>query len=209
MRTPPPAKPPVKLRNPAPPVNSQTNKLDRIADHSRALVDETRTWVDLRIQLAKLDLKEEINAKIDEVRATVMEQVNKAQAAFMAEYATTIVLGAIAGLLGLLGLTFLFITLALGIGTLIGAMWLGFLIVTVLLLAAGGLVALQLKKRFDKGIVSEDDAEEEKAKKLSENQAPRLSEPSHVEDVRARPEGDLPVPAEVAGGHAERPAVRV
>lgn len=90
------------------------NKVERIADHSKGLVDDVKAWVELRLKLTQL-----------EVETKVQEQINK----FMMRMAPLVVLA--------LGGLFLLVTIALGLGWWLGQPFWGFLIVTVVLLAGG------------------------------------------------------------------------
>lgn len=87
-----------------------SGKMQRIAEHSQALVDDLKAWVDLRIELARIELEERIEAKANDV-------------------ALGIVLGALGALAGFFGL----ITIALGLGAWLGHPGWGFLIVTLFL----------------------------------------------------------------------------
>ena len=99
---------------------SGLNKVERITQHARGLVDDVTAWVDLRIKLAQLEVKEQLDGMKKQVA----------------------VLGALA-LLGLFGLLFLLTTVALFLGWWLGHPAWGFLIVTLVLFAlAGTLYAL-------------------------------------------------------------------
>lgn len=100
------------------------SKLSRITQHSKGLVDDLTTWVDLRIKLAKLEVQEEV-------------QKQKNQIALMA---TVGVLGALGGLFALFALAYgaaalfaLFLSWPL-------SLFLGFLVVTLLLLGLAGAI---------------------------------------------------------------------
>ena len=86
------------------------NKIERIAQHSRGLVDDLKTWVELKIQHTKLQIKEELE-----------------------ERRTDLTLVAAAGFFGLLGFLFGLVALALGLGAWLGHPGWGFLVVTILL----------------------------------------------------------------------------
>lgn len=96
------------------------SKVDRIALHTKGLVDDVKTWVELKMKLTQLEIEERLDAKVN-----------------------AMVIGlAVAGV-GLLALVFALITLALGLGAWLGHPAWGFLVVTVLLLlVAGALRAL-------------------------------------------------------------------
>lgn len=87
-----------------------SGKMQRIAEHSQALVDDLKQWVDLRVELARIEAEERIEAKANDVALGVILGV----------------LGALAGFFGL-------ITVALGLGALLGHPGWGFLIVTLFL----------------------------------------------------------------------------
>ena len=93
------------------------NRVERIANHTKALVEDMTTWVELKMKLTQL----EIEQKID-------EQANK------------LALNVAVGVLGGLGAFFALITLALGLGAWLGHPGWGFLIVTILLLGLAGLL---------------------------------------------------------------------
>ena len=87
-----------------------SGKMQRIAEHSQALVDDLKEWVDLRIELARIEVEERIEAKANDVALGIILGV----------------LGALAGFFGL-------ITIALGIGAWLGHPGWGFLVVTLTL----------------------------------------------------------------------------
>lgn len=89
---------------------SGNTKLTRITQHTRGLVEDLTSWVELRIQLAQIELEERIEAKANQL-------------------ALNAVLGVVAGLAGLFAL----LTLAFALGAWLGHPAWGFLIVTVLL----------------------------------------------------------------------------
>lgn len=91
--------------------------MERIANHTKALVEDMTTWVELKMKLTQL----EVEQKID-------EQANK------------IALTVAVGVLGGLGAFFALVTLALGLGAWLGHPGWGFLIVTILLLGLAGLL---------------------------------------------------------------------
>ncbi len=84
--------------------------ISRLTEHTKALKDDLITWVELRLELAKIEFWE-----------TVDEKANQ------------IALAAIAGVLAALGGLFLLLTIAFGLGWLLGHPFWGFLIVAVLL----------------------------------------------------------------------------
>jgi hypothetical protein len=88
------------------------NRIERLTQHSKSLVDEITHWAELKIKLIRVDLEE----KVDAVKIKVA-------------------LGAAMGLLAFFGVLFLLTTIALGLGAWLGHPAWGFLIVTVLLFA--------------------------------------------------------------------------
>lgn len=96
-------------------------KLHRIASHTQGLVSDLREWVDLRIDLALLEVEEQV----DELR-------------------NEMALGLITALLGLFAGLFVLATVALGVGWLLGHSFWGFLIVSGLLV--GMLAILRLAR---------------------------------------------------------------
>jgi len=92
-------------------------KLGRIAGHTQGLVEDLREWIDLRLDLAILEMEE----RVDELRNEVA-------------------LGITLAFFGFFAALFAFTTAALGLGWLLGHPFWGFLIVTVVLvLFVGGL----------------------------------------------------------------------
>lgn len=88
------------------------NKVQRIAQHTQRLVDDLKEWVDLRIELAQIELEERVEAKANQIALQVV----------------------VVGIL-LLAVVFGLVTLALALGAWIGHSAWGFLIVTLLLAA--------------------------------------------------------------------------
>lgn len=86
-------------------------KLGRIAGHTQGLVEDLREWIDLRLDLAILEMEE----RVDELRNEVA-------------------LGIVLAFFGFFAALFAFTTVALGLGWLLGHPFWGFLIVTVVLL---------------------------------------------------------------------------
>lgn len=98
-------------------------KLGRIAGHTRGLVEDLREWMDLRLDLAILEVEEKVDALRNEVA-----------------------LGITLAFFGFFAALFGFTTVALGVGWLLGHPFWGFLIVSVLLI---GIVAGLVKTRPD------------------------------------------------------------
>jgi uncharacterized membrane protein YqjE len=86
-------------------------RLGRIAGHTRGLVDDLREWIDLRLDLAILELEERVD-----------------------EFRNEVALGITLAFFGFFAALFVFVTVALGLGWLLGHPFWGFLIVTVVLL---------------------------------------------------------------------------
>jgi hypothetical protein len=96
---------------------SGENKLERMATHTKGLVGDFRDWVDLRIKLTKLEILEEVDAKVNEA-----------------------LIGVLVAAVGLLACVFLLVTIALGLGAWLGHPAWGFLIVTLALFLFAGIV---------------------------------------------------------------------
>lgn len=92
---------------------SRRGKLGRIAGHTRGLFEDLREWLDLRLDLAILELEE----RVDNLR-------------------NEIALGLTLAFFGFFAALFAFTTIALGLGWLLGHAFWGFLIVSVGLLLA-------------------------------------------------------------------------
>lgn len=103
--------------NSQPPDRAPDGPLGRIAGHTQGLVEDLREWIDLRIDLAILELEE----KVDDLR-------------------NEIALGLTLAFFGLFAVLFVLTTVALGIGWLLGHPFWGFLAVsTALVLIVGTL----------------------------------------------------------------------
>ncbi len=89
----------------------QNGKLDRIAVHTQGLITDLREWIDLRIDLAFIELEE----RVDDLR-------------------NDLALGLTVAFLGFFAVLFGLTTVALGLGWLLGHAFWGFLIVSALLL---------------------------------------------------------------------------
>lgn len=99
------------------------SKLERVTGHIAALSADLREWTELRIDLVKRQI-EGIQAQIERFQ----------------HYANAAGFFVPAALLALTAVIFLFVTVALGIGALVGSYWLGFLITTLLLAAGAGVL---------------------------------------------------------------------
>lgn len=102
---------------------TSANKLERISQHTKGLVDEITSWVDLRIKLVQVDLQEKLETK-------------KIQ----------IALGVGMGLTAFFAVLFLLTTMALGIGAWLGHPAWGFLVVTVLLFIIIAIMRMVMKR---------------------------------------------------------------
>jgi hypothetical protein len=89
---------------------SDEGRLRRIAGHTRGLVDDLREWIDLRLDLAILEVEE----RVDELRNEVA-------------------LGLTLAFFGFFAVFFVLVTVALGLGWALGHPFWGFLIVAGLL----------------------------------------------------------------------------
>lgn len=98
---------------------SGANKVERIAQHTRGLVDDLTAWVDLKLKHTQLEVEEKVQRKIADVVVKVIP----------------LVVFALCGL-------FLLVTIALGLGWWLGHPFWGFLIVT----AGLGLTGLLLRR---------------------------------------------------------------
>ena len=139
------------------------SKLERITDHVAAVSADLREWTELRIALVKRQVEGVVG---------IIERVQH-----LAEAAK---LAAPGILLILIGLMFVLVTIALALGEWIGSYAAGFLIVTVLLLGAGGVLVWLGKRRYDQ-IQAEVAAE-----KRRQRHAAAASRPDLIDDQRAR-----------------------
>lgn len=139
-------------------------QVGRVADHLAALSQDMREWTELRIAL--------VQRKIEGIVGIVERLQHYAEAG---KYFAP------ALLLGLVGLVFVFVTLALVIGAALGLVW-GFVIVTVLLLAvAGVLIVLGMRS------VREAQARVAEARRASQRKnMPTREELQAAEELSAR-----------------------
>lgn len=93
------------------------NKVQRISTQTQGLVQEMKRWIDLRIALTKLEIRQEVEARQAEIKLL----------------AGIAVLGALGGFFGL-------VALALGLGAWLGHPAWGFLAVTVVLVGLAGIL---------------------------------------------------------------------
>lgn len=108
-------------------------QVGRVADHLAALSADLREWTELRIAL--------LQRKVEGV-VGIFERLQ--------HYVDAAKFFAPALLLALIGLVFVFLTLAFALGALLDSVWLGFLIVTLLLfLVAGVLISVGMRRVKD------------------------------------------------------------
>lgn len=100
------------------------NRWDRMMHHTQVLADDLTEWVELRIELFRLEVEEEAES-------------------FLNKFIRQALLAVVAGV----AVLFLLVTLALALGAWLGHPAWGFAIVTVLLGAAAGAL-VQLKPKF-------------------------------------------------------------
>ncbi len=98
------------------------DKLGRVTDHVAALTADVKMWTELQIAL--------IERKVEGV-VGIFERFQHLLPA--------IKLYAVAALMVLMGLLFLLFTIGFGLGALVGSVWLGFGLLTLILLSIGGL----------------------------------------------------------------------
>ena len=121
-------------------------KLQRIGDHSKSAFAELRTWIDLRLKLAQMEMREELNRMISQLGLTLGAAV----------------FGALTGF-------FFLITVALLLGLLLGHPVWGFAIVTVVLgLVAGILWAVRGRVSFFDPVTVTVDEEEAPPREAAE-----------------------------------------
>lgn len=91
-----------------PPAPDSAPRMKRIANHAQGMVADLRRWVDLRIDLAVIDLETKLDERLNAVAVGIVMAVFGGLAAF-----------------------FTLVTIALGLGWLLGHAFWGFLIVTI------------------------------------------------------------------------------
>lgn len=110
-----------------------------MADQAKGIVEDTKEWVELRLALAKQEVRDEVEARVSSAKAQGQPLVALA------------VMGALAGLFALLTLSFGFSALYVWwFAPLHTGLLLGFLTTTVLLVIA----ALVFKAQFDRAKAS-------------------------------------------------------
>lgn len=96
-------------------------RLQRVTDETRGLAEDLTAWVELKARHTQMEIEETVELKLN--RAVV---------------------GVIVAIVGALAALFLLVTIAIGVGWLLGHPFWGFLIVTaVLFIVAGAVRALQ------------------------------------------------------------------
>ena len=108
-------------------------KTERIGSHVAALSADLREYVELRVAL--------VQRKVEGVIGIVER---------LQHLASTFKFAVPGALLVILGLLFLLVTLAIGLGALLGSYWGGFAIVTGTLIAVGGLLLWLAWRQFNK-----------------------------------------------------------
>lgn len=103
---------PSAAEDPGSPVRpSQDGKLERIAIHTQGLITDLREWIDLRLDLALIEVEERVD-----------------------DFRNNLALGLTVAFLGFFAVFFGLTTLALGLGWLFGHAFWGFLVVSALLM---------------------------------------------------------------------------
>ena len=137
-------------------------KTERVADHVAAISADLREWTELRIALVKRQIEGVVG---------ILERLQH-----LADAAKLAIPGA---LLVILAALLFVITLALGIGALIGSTWGGFAIVATLLLVIGGVLVWLGKKRYDQ-------AQEEVAEAKRAERSQRTMTREQIEEEQRR-----------------------
>ncbi len=127
-----------RIESPQRQLTTQANKLERVSQHARGLVQEISEWAELRIKLVQVDLQ----GKLEEKKIQIG-------------------LGVAMGLLAFFGVLFLLTSIALGVGSWLGHPAWGFLVVTVFLFAMVGVLQMIMKKKVA-GVEEKVAVEEEK-----------------------------------------------
>lgn len=120
---------------------TRTTKVGRISQQTKGLVEDIRTWVDLKMQFTQLDLEDRVDRKVNEAAK-----------------------GAVVASIGLIALVFVLLTTAIGLGQLFDNMFYGFLAVTGVILVLL-IIAMLIKPRFVN--VNFTDREDSETKKLN------------------------------------------
>ncbi len=90
---------------------AELGKMKRISHHTRSLVDDVKSWVDLKMTLTQMEIEEKVDEKVNQALT-----------------------GAVVGVLALLAITFGLVAAALGIGEWLGHPAWGFLVIMGILL---------------------------------------------------------------------------
>lgn len=125
--------PPVPPRSNGVTNASSTSRLERIGDHAAALSADLREWVELRIELAKAEVRE----KVDDVKALAKRKGG------------TLGLVAVAALLALYGLGFVFGAISAGLASWLGHEAWGDAATAGLLFIMAGILVWIAKRRLD------------------------------------------------------------
>jgi len=125
--------------------------MSRLAGESRALFDDLREWVDLRVQLVQVDVEERIEKAANEIIAIVMVAV-----------------------LGLFALAFLLHGVAIWLGEALGGVQWGYLIVAAVL----GLTTLALKSARPDFVRRRSGKEEAATERLPASAGPKAELPA-------------------------------
>lgn len=119
-------------RWPLPKQKTPDNKVTRITEHTRGLVDDVKEWVELRIQLAKLEVAHEVNQR-----------------------KTQVVVGAAAAGVGVVAVLFLLVAASLGLGAWLGHPAWGFLAMSAMLLLVAALLGAVVRNMGPAGASAE------------------------------------------------------
>lgn len=142
---------------------SQSGKLARVASHTQGLVEDLREWIDLRLDLVVLDLEEKVN--------DLKNQVGQ---------------GIVLALLGFFTALFALVTVALGVGWLLGHPFWGFLAVfAVLAIGTAGFAKAkpQLGPPVDLFEALRGDRDREEASAASDDDRPARTARATVDDA--------------------------
>lgn len=132
---PPPVPPPARiaLPNGIPSAPPSTSRVERITDHLSALSVDLREWVELRIELAKAEVRE----TVDDVKGKAKRK------------GVTIGLVAVAALLALYGLGFVFGAISAGFAEWLGHEAWGDAVTALLIFVIAGILVWIAKRRLD------------------------------------------------------------
>ncbi len=161
---PPPVQPPPVPVPPVAPIIDQAhqlpahrNKVGRVTDHAKGLVDDVKEWVEIRVELVRGEIEALIDSRVGALRGLI-------------------IVGVMAGITGLFALA----TLGLGLGALFGRRyWLGFLVVSLILALATWLA----KRKFAPGKMRIEHSKSTGQLKISHDETPA----QHEAKVEGRP----------------------